>query len=71
MSALVLNLFINLNISRNLYLKKFADIIQENHDIITKNTKSSEIIKIKYISNAQDKEGFLNNLKKCLMQKKQ
>ena len=49
---------------RDLYLKKFADIIQENHDIITKNTKNSEVIKIKYISNAQDKDGFLSNLKK-------
>lgn len=49
---------------RNYYLKKFSDIIQETHDIITKNIKNQEIIKIKYISNAQDKQGFLNNLKK-------
>lgn len=49
---------------RNMYLEKFSNIIQETHDIITKNTKNQEIIKIKYISNAVDKEGFLNNLKK-------
>ncbi len=49
---------------RKLYLQKFSDIIQENHDIITKNTKNQEIIKIKYISNAVDKDGFINNLKK-------
>lgn len=49
---------------RNQYIEKFAEIIQETHDIITKNTKNQEIIKIKYISNAQDKQGFLNNLKK-------
>lgn len=49
---------------RNQYLEKFANIIQENHDIITKNTKTQEVIKIKYISNAQEKQGFLNNLKK-------
>lgn len=49
---------------RNLYFNKFAEIIQENHEIITKNTNLEEIIKIKYISNAMDKEGFLNNLKK-------
>ena len=49
---------------RNQYLEKFANIIQETHDIITKNTKTEEIIKIKYISNAQDKQGFVDNLKK-------
>lgn len=49
---------------RNKFLGKFSGIIQETHDIITRNTKSKEIIKIKYISNAGDKEGFLNNLKK-------
>ena len=49
---------------RNDYFEKFSNIIQENHDIITKNTKNEEIIKIKYISNAKDKDGFLNNLKK-------
>lgn len=49
---------------RNQYLEKFAEKIQETHNIITKNTRTQEIIKIKYISNAQDKEGFLNNLKK-------
>lgn len=48
---------------RNRYLEKFSDIIQENHDIITKKAKE-EVIKIKYISNAKDKQGFLNNLKK-------
>ena len=49
---------------RNQYFGKFAEKIQETHDIITKNTKTQEVIKIKYISNAQDREGFLNNLKK-------
>ncbi len=49
---------------RNEYLEKFATIIQETHDIMTKNTKNEENIKIKYISNAQDKQGFLQNLKK-------
>lgn len=49
---------------RNQYLEKFSDIIQETHNIITKNTKNEEIIKIKYISNAQDKQGFMDNLKK-------
>ena len=49
---------------RNKYIEKIADIIQENHDLITKNTENKEIIKIKYISNAHDKEGFLSNLKK-------
>lgn len=49
---------------RNQYLEKFANIIQETHDIMTRNTKNEEIIKIKYISNAQDKQGFLENLKK-------
>ena len=49
---------------RNQYLEKFTNIIQETHDIITKNTKTEEIIKIKYISNAQDKQGFVDNLKK-------
>jgi DNA replication and repair protein RecF len=49
---------------RNYYFEKFANIIQENHDIITKDNKNKEIIKIKYISNAQDKKGFLNNLEK-------
>ena len=49
---------------RNEYLQKFSDIIQETHNIITKNTKNEEIIKLKYISNAQDKEEFLKNLKK-------
>ena len=49
---------------RKKYLEKFSDIIQETHDIITKKTKNKETIKIKYISNAQEKEGFLNNLKK-------
>lgn len=49
---------------RNQYLEKFANIIQETHNIMTRNTKNEEIIKIKYISNAQDKQGFLQNLKK-------
>jgi len=49
---------------RNKYLQKFSDIIQENHDIITKNNKNEEIIKIKYISNASEKKDFLENLKK-------
>lgn len=49
---------------RSQYLKKFAEMIQETHDIITKNTKNQEIIKIKYISNAQEKQGFVDNLKK-------
>ena len=49
---------------RNKYLEKFSSIIQEKHDIITKNEKSQEEIKIKYISNAHDKEGYLSNLKK-------
>ncbi len=49
---------------RNQYLEKFSDIIQEMHDIITQNTKKEEIIKIKYISNAQEKQGFVDNLKK-------
>lgn len=49
---------------RNEYLNKFSEIIQETHNIITKNTKNEENIKIKYISNAQDKNGFLNILKK-------
>ena len=49
---------------RNKYLEKFSNIIQETPDIITKNTKNQEIIKIKYISNASEKAGFLNNLKK-------
>ncbi len=49
---------------RNQYIEKFAEIIQEMHDIITKENKNKENIKIKYISNAQDKNGFLNNLKK-------
>lgn len=49
---------------RNLYLSKFSDIIQENHDIITKNNINNEIIKIKYISNAQTQSDFLNLLKK-------
>lgn len=49
---------------RNYYLEKFAQIIQETHNIMTQNTKLQEIIKIKYISNAQEKEGFLKNLKK-------
>ena len=49
---------------RNQYLQKFAEIIQQTHDIITKHTKMQEIIKIKYISNAQEKQGFLDNLKK-------
>ena len=49
---------------REKYLEKFSSIIQENHDIITKNNQNMEEIKIKYISNAQDQNGFLNNLKK-------
>lgn len=49
---------------RNQYLEKFANIIQETHNIMTKKTQNEEIIKIKYISNAQDKQGFLENLKK-------
>ena len=49
---------------RNQYLDRFAEIIQETHDIMTRNTKNQETIKIKYISNAQDKQGFLDNLKK-------
>ncbi len=49
---------------RDEYFTKFAKIIQEMHNIITSNTKFEEIIKIKYISNAQEKMGFLNNLKR-------
>ena len=49
---------------RNQYLEKFANIIPETHNIMTKKTQNEEIIKIKYISNAQDKQGFLENLKK-------
>ena len=49
---------------RNKYLEKFSGIIQENHDIITKNNQNQEEIKIKYISNAHEKEGYLSNLKK-------
>lgn len=49
---------------RNHYLEKFSQMIQENHNIITKNTKAEEMIKIKYISNAHDKNGFVDNLKK-------
>ena len=49
---------------RNEYLERFSQIIQEMHDIITKNTKTQENIKIKYISNAQEKQGFVDNLKK-------
>ena len=49
---------------RDKYLEKFSEIIQENHDIITKSNLNNEEIKIKYISNAHDKEGYLNNLKK-------
>ena len=49
---------------REKYLEKFSGIIQENHDIITKNKQNQEEIKIKYISNAHDKEGYLSNLKK-------
>lgn len=49
---------------RDEYFTKFSKIIQEMHNIITSNTKLEEIIKIKYISNAQEKMGFLNNLKK-------
>lgn len=49
---------------RDNYLSKFSNIIQENHNIITQNNNIEEIIKIKYISNAQERDGFLNNLKK-------
>lgn len=49
---------------RSFYLNKFSDIIQENHDIITKKTSIQELIKIKYISNAKDKETFFELLKK-------
>lgn len=44
---------------RNRYFEKFSAIIQDMHDIIT---NKKEIIKIKYLSNAQDKNGFLKNL---------
>ncbi len=48
---------------RNQYFEKFASIIQDTHNIITQNTKKEEIIKIKYISNAKEKQEFLQNLK--------
>lgn len=49
---------------RKQYLEKFSNIIQETHNIITKNAKKQESIKIKYISNSSEKQGFLENLKK-------
>ncbi len=49
---------------RNHYIEKFATIIQQTHDMMTKKTKNAEIIKIKYISNSQEKQGFVANLKK-------
>ncbi len=49
---------------RSQYFDKFAQIIQDTHNIITQKTKTEENIKIKYLSNSKEKQEFLQNLKK-------